>query len=1075
MMSTSTKYKLIVAITVGLLFPLSSFAQTNEQICTSTGYTIATINGMFTNKEGAIENSDELRRKMLPILHGIYKNEPLTVEFLLNPSHLAGIGDIFAVAYQKYFDTETVKDYDLVNMLNDASAKVKTQKLLLIAHSQGNFYANSFYDTVAGKVGGVPTGGIGVYGVASPASRVAGNGKYMTSSTDTVIEKLRWKGILSIMPANEDIKLPQGDTSNGHGFSDTYLKYRGSKIVSDVQLSLDKLSSDPERREDIRCIDPPELTITHKIVGVVLYVADPVANISKIAVVGTYSAGVFVVKTTVQSALAVGSAISLFTQALASNVGGLIGTNQSASVALTTQKVETTPIAIAVINNPAIVPSVAPKIIQASIIPDGSKPTLTSINTTPAPIIVKVLADTSQSKNATRLVFVGNFVGGGGGPATPASVQTESVGAALAAPTLVPQCTSALATSTNGCLLATTTVRFNWTAVAGASHYSINKNGILATTTELSFETTARDFSDYTFEIASVDNMGTASATSSKTISVATIPIAINEIAWMGTVASSNAEWIELKNNTAYTINLSQWALEAKDKKPYIILSGKMAPQEYRILERKSDTVIMDIVAGQVYGNNGPDWALNNQGDQLTLLYASSTMDQTPSGLWVAGDNTTKKTMERRSLKTSGVYLVNWGTNNGTNKNGTDADGNLINGTPGAENSVYLAGLLDVTPPVVTILGSNPATVTIGSTYTDAGASALDDIDGVRPVTASSTVNLAVVGAYAVTYVSSDITGNTSTSTRTVSISPYIGKQINFDASNKIAFPGPFIVCNMDERIVYGSHSDGLGASGISSTHWASSNSEPSPNMQINKNFRFIMGPYASIQSDCSNGTQANDYSNSFYYSTTSGASVVYDPLSASAITSFTFEGLAPSVATLLEKPARTVLVTVPQGTTLSALIPSISVSSGATVSPQTNIAQDFTNPVTYTVTASDGSTQTYSVTASFKGSLVTFDPSTNTINYQGPFIICNMDTRGIYVDAPTFPQTWLSSSNWNTTNQATPNTGMNPQVNYRFILNSAANAEFDCSNDTYLNNHSNSFYYANTAGDSVVYGTYTP
>ena len=58
--------------------------------------------------------------------------------------------------YQKIFDNETIQDYDLIEMLKSASEKVKTQKLLLVAHSQGNFYANSFYDTVAEKQGGVP-------------------------------------------------------------------------------------------------------------------------------------------------------------------------------------------------------------------------------------------------------------------------------------------------------------------------------------------------------------------------------------------------------------------------------------------------------------------------------------------------------------------------------------------------------------------------------------------------------------------------------------------------------------------------------------------------------------------------------------------------------------------------------------------------------------------------------------------------------------------------------------------------------------------------------------------------------
>ena len=82
---------------------------------------------------------------------------------------------------------EAVKDYDLIEMLKDASEKVKTQKLLLVAHSQGNFYANSFYDTVSGKRGRRSPESIGVYAVATPAGRVAGEGKWLTSDTDKII------------------------------------------------------------------------------------------------------------------------------------------------------------------------------------------------------------------------------------------------------------------------------------------------------------------------------------------------------------------------------------------------------------------------------------------------------------------------------------------------------------------------------------------------------------------------------------------------------------------------------------------------------------------------------------------------------------------------------------------------------------------------------------------------------------------------------------------------------------------------------------------------------------------------
>src|SRR5258708_39489747 len=115
------------------------------------------VNGVFTDDEGARNNAFALAHK----LGKVYNNESLAVDYLLNPSHLAGVGDILTSIYQKYFDERSVDDYDLAEMLKDASEKVQTQKLLLVAHSQGNFYANSFYDTVANRPGGVPEQSIG--------------------------------------------------------------------------------------------------------------------------------------------------------------------------------------------------------------------------------------------------------------------------------------------------------------------------------------------------------------------------------------------------------------------------------------------------------------------------------------------------------------------------------------------------------------------------------------------------------------------------------------------------------------------------------------------------------------------------------------------------------------------------------------------------------------------------------------------------------------------------------------------------------------------------------------------------
>ena len=59
-----------------------------------------------------------------------------------------------------------------------------------------------------------------------------------------------------------------------------------------------------------------------------------------------------------------------------------------------------------------------------------------------------------------------------------------------------------------------------------------------------------------------------------------------------------------------------------------------------------------------------------------------------------------------------------------------------------------------------------------------------------------------------------------------------------------------------------------------------------------------------------------------------------------------------------------TIAVEVPNGTDVTELAPTITVSTGATVAPASGTETDFTDPVEFTVTAEDGTTTcTYTVT----------------------------------------------------------------------------------------------------------------
>ena len=85
----------------------------------------------------------------------------------------------------------------------------------------------------------------------------------------------------------------------------------------------------------------------------------------------------------------------------------------------------------------------------------------------------------------------------------------------------------------------------------------------------------------------------------------------------------------------------------------------------------------------------------------------------------------------------------------------------------------YVSVSNDNSPPTITILGDNPISVFQGSTYTDQGATATDNVDGdiTANITVTSNVDTSTVGTYTVTYNVSDAAGNAATEVvRTVNV-----------------------------------------------------------------------------------------------------------------------------------------------------------------------------------------------------------------------------------------------------------------------------------------------------------------
>lgn len=80
---------------------------------------------------------------------------------------------------------------------------------------------------------------------------------------------------------------------------------------------------------------------------------------------------------------------------------------------------------------------------------------------------------------------------------------------------------------------------------------------------------------------------------------------------------------------------------------------------------------------------------------------------------------------------------------------------------------------IDSTPPTISITGSPTVIIQVGDSYTDAGATATDDVDGdlTASITASGTVDTETEGTYYITYRVTDAAGNLATAQRRVIVS----------------------------------------------------------------------------------------------------------------------------------------------------------------------------------------------------------------------------------------------------------------------------------------------------------------
>ena len=412
---------------------------------------------------------------------------------------------------------------------------------------------------------------------------------------------------------------------------------------------------------------------------------------------------------------------------------------------------------------------------------------------------------------------------------------------------------------------------------------------------------------------------------------------------------------------------------------------------------------------------------------------------------------TTGDVLDISGLEITGTYsdsTVNVETITTANVSGFDSSvpavGQILTVTVGGATTSYTIDVVDNVKPIISLLGSNPVNLIVGDSYSDAGATASDDVDGnlTANIVTSNTVNANVVGSYTVTYNVVDAAGNIATQvSRTVNVSAtplssakditsfsfpeglgsIVGNDISIvvpfgtdvsnltsnisispaatindhsvvqdfttpvnytvtaeDGSTKIYTVTVSIAANTEAKILSFNSSAPI-ANGVISgsnitltvpfgtslvdlpiTITLSSGATVLP---IAGNTSFIDGTPVSYTVTAEDGATTQNYL----------VTVNVAANSAKDITSFNFENLIPSASGVIA--GNNITLDVPFGTNVSTLVPTVGIT-GFSINPVSGGLQDFTSPVTYTVTAADGSTQDYVVTV-----IVAFPSDLTTLN----------------------------------------------------------------------------------------------
>ena len=166
---------------------------------------------------------------------------------------------------------------------------------------------------------------------------------------------------------------------------------------------------------------------------------------------------------------------------------------------------------------------------------------------------------------------------------------------------------------------------------------------------------------------------------------------------------------------------------------------------------------------------------------------------------------------------------------------------------------------------------------------------------------------------------------------------------------------------------------------------WNTTGTPTTSNSKTNNGAKSATGAFTSNMTGLDTGTLYYVRAYATNKSTVYGGQVTFTTNSSSfkAITAFMFP---QNISTNIDEGLKTIAITMPYGTNVTSLAPTISVSPHATVSPLSGVALNFTSPKTYTVTAQNSTTQNYTVTVSIAppSTIATITSATYTVSIVG-------------------------------------------------------------------------------------------